>query len=81
MEAGRRARRWDVWRPTVSLCRQPTLHIDRLDMLNQAKFDIDRMTFEDANGLPLFQSPGLMAHTDRITGVTYIQICTRKGTR
>ena len=42
------------------------------DELNKIKFEIDRLAFEDNYGLPLFQSPGLIAHTDRVSGVTYM---------
>jgi len=42
------------------------------DALNKIKFEIDRLTFEDGYGLPLFQSPGLIAHTDRVQGITYM---------
>lgn len=58
--------------PKVTELTEKSQFMTDADELNQAKFDIDRMTFEDAYGLPLFQSPGLMAHTDRITGVTYM---------
>lgn len=42
------------------------------DDLNKIKFEIDRLAFEDGYGLPLFQSPGLIAHSDRVQGVTYM---------
>ena len=58
--------------PKVTELTEKSQFMTDADELNKAKFDIDRMTFEDAYGLPLFQSPGLMAHTDRITGVTYM---------
>ncbi|MBK9032346.1 MAG: sigma 54-interacting transcriptional regulator [Myxococcales bacterium] len=32
LDAGARDRRWTRWRPTVSLCRQPDLPIDRLEL-------------------------------------------------
>jgi peptide/nickel transport system substrate-binding protein len=32
----------------------------------------DTELFKDGYGLPLFQSPGLEAHTDRIAGITYM---------
>ena len=42
------------------------------DELNKIKFEIDRLAFEDGYGLPLFQSPGLIAYSDRVSGVTYM---------
>lgn len=34
---GKRANRWMKWRPTVGLCQQPDLPVDRLELLYQAK--------------------------------------------
>ncbi|POP42994.1 transcriptional regulator [Superficieibacter electus] len=34
---GKRANRWVKWRPTVGLCQQPDLPVDRLELLYQAK--------------------------------------------
>lgn len=34
---GKRANRWTKWRPTVGLCQQPDLPVDRLELLYQAK--------------------------------------------
>ena len=38
LDAGKGGNRWEVWRPTVSLCQHEDLLIDRLDLLTQAKF-------------------------------------------
>ena len=35
--AGRGQRRWEKWRPTVGLCQQPDLLIDRLELLHDAR--------------------------------------------
>lgn len=37
-----------------------------------ANLQVDKLLFEARYGLPLFQSPGLEAHTDRISGVTFM---------
>ncbi|WP_430592543.1 ABC transporter family substrate-binding protein [Humidisolicoccus flavus] len=37
-----------------------------------AQIEIDTLTFEDAYGLPLFQSPGVLAYSDRLGGVEYM---------
>ena len=34
---GKRANRWNKWRPTVGLCQQPDLPIDRLELLYQPR--------------------------------------------
>lgn len=34
LDAGRGAKRWEGWRPTVSLCRQPDLMVRRLELLH-----------------------------------------------
>jgi transcriptional regulatory protein RtcR len=34
----RRAQRWDSWRPTVGLCQQEELVVDRLEILRQKRF-------------------------------------------
>jgi transcriptional regulatory protein RtcR len=34
MDAGKWASRWDRWRPSVALCQQPELAIDRLDLIH-----------------------------------------------
>jgi len=36
--AGKAASRWEKWRPTVSLCQQETLVIDRLELLHPRRF-------------------------------------------
>ena len=33
---------------------------------------IDKLLFDNYYGLPLFQSPGVIAHSERVTGVTYM---------
>src|SRR5947209_2411125 len=38
VDAGSGPSRWQRWRPTVSLCRQPDLPIDRFELLYQKKF-------------------------------------------
>lgn len=35
---GKREKRWDKWRPTVSLCQQDDLVLDRLELLFQPKY-------------------------------------------
>ena len=35
--AGRGQRRWEKWRPTIGLCQQPDLLIDRLELLHDAR--------------------------------------------
>ena len=37
-----------------------------------ANIQVDKLVFESFYGLPLFQSPGLEAHTDRVKGVTFM---------
>lgn len=37
LDAGHAARRWETWRPTVSLCQQEDLALDRLDLLCQIR--------------------------------------------
>ena len=39
LDQARGAGRWGAWRPTVSLCRQTNLRVDRLELLHQNKFD------------------------------------------
>jgi len=36
LDAGLRDKRWDKWRPTVAVCQQPELHVDRFELLVQA---------------------------------------------
>ncbi|HKS16854.1 MAG TPA: RNA repair transcriptional activator RtcR [Planctomycetota bacterium] len=38
LDQGQGPHRWDRWRPTVDLCRQEDLVVDRLDLLHQKKF-------------------------------------------
>lgn len=40
--------------------------------VEEASFEVDRLVFESYYGLPLFQSPGIEAHTDRVKGVTFM---------
>lgn len=42
------------------------------DAIVKAHQDVDKLLFDNFYGLPLFQSPGVIAHTDRIAGVTYM---------
>lgn len=37
-KGGKRARRWNRWRPTVSICQQETLTVDRLVLLYQPSY-------------------------------------------
>ncbi|WP_375383850.1 ABC transporter family substrate-binding protein [uncultured Microbacterium sp.] len=37
-----------------------------------ANIKVDKLLFDNYYGLPLFQSPGVEAHTDRISGVTFM---------
>ncbi len=46
-----------------------TLDTDKIDELT---IEADTQLFGDGYGLPLFQSAGLEAHTDRIEGITYM---------
>lgn len=46
-----------------------TLDLDKIDELT---IEADGQLFADAYGLPLFQGPGLEAHTDRLSGVTFM---------
>ncbi|CAM2139441.1 DNA-binding transcriptional activator RtcR [Pararobbsia alpina] len=39
LDLGRRARRWQKWRPTVSLCTQPDMPVDRLELLYPPDYD------------------------------------------
>ena len=34
---GKRANRWNKWRPSVALCQQPGLPVDRFELLYQAR--------------------------------------------
>jgi peptide/nickel transport system substrate-binding protein len=47
---------------------QTTLNASKLQSM---KTDIDKMTFDDAYGLPLFQLPGLFATNSTLKGVKY----------
>ncbi len=38
LDTGRGPERWERWRPTVSLCQQETLVVDRLELLHDLKF-------------------------------------------
>lgn len=42
------------------------------DTIEQLTIEADGQLFGDAYGLPLFQGPGLEAHTDRLQGVTFM---------
>ncbi|BBE70870.1 RNA repair transcriptional activator RtcR [Oharaeibacter diazotrophicus] len=46
LDAGRTDDRWQRWRPTVALCQQPGLFVDRLDLLVDPRNDVlaDRIT-------------------------------------
>jgi peptide/nickel transport system substrate-binding protein len=46
-----------------------TLDTDKIDELT---IEADTELFKDAYGLPLFQGPGLEAHTDRVQGITFM---------
>src|SRR5262245_39621484 len=37
LDLGKKADRWQTWRPTVSLCRQPDLVVKRFDLLHAAR--------------------------------------------
>lgn len=37
LDAGKKLKRWEKWRPTVALCQQPDLAIDRLELLHQTQ--------------------------------------------
>lgn len=39
LDVGRKSR-WNRWRPTVSLCRQPDLVVDRLELLHPPRFQV-----------------------------------------
>ncbi|EOL8942561.1 RNA repair transcriptional activator RtcR [Cronobacter dublinensis] len=36
-QRGKRANRWTKWRPSVALCQQPDLPVDRVELLHQAR--------------------------------------------
>ena len=39
---GKGSQRWNKWRPTLSLCQQPDLLIDRLELIHgEARWDTD----------------------------------------
>ena len=38
LDNGKFARRWEKWRPTISLCQQKSLSIDRFELLCQPDF-------------------------------------------
>jgi peptide/nickel transport system substrate-binding protein len=40
--------------------------------VEEANIKVDTLLFENYYGLPLFQSPGVEAHTDRVSGVTFM---------
>lgn len=40
--------------------------------VEKANLEVDKLIFEERYGLPLFQSAGIEAHTDRISGVTFM---------
>jgi transcriptional regulatory protein RtcR len=46
LDTGRTEERWQKWRPTVALCQQPGLFIDRLELLADRHADAlaDRVT-------------------------------------
>ena len=46
-----------------------TLDTDKIDKLT---IEADTELFKDAYGLPLFQSPGVDAYADRLSGITYM---------
>jgi len=46
-----------------------TLDTDKIDEMT---IEADTELFSDAYGLPLFQGPGLEAHTDRVEGITFM---------
>ncbi len=46
-----------------------TLDTDKIDELT---IEADTELFSDAYGLPLFQGPGLEAHTERVEGITFM---------
>ena len=39
LDSGSKDTRWEKWRPTVALCRQPGLHIDRLELITDRHAD------------------------------------------
>jgi peptide/nickel transport system substrate-binding protein len=41
------------------------------DALTKIEYQIDKQTFSDAYGLPLFQLPGVFANTSRVNGIEY----------
>lgn len=38
LDNGKGAARWEKWRPTVALCQQPALLVDRLELLHQPRY-------------------------------------------
>src|SRR5689334_13274597 len=37
LDLGKRADRWQTWRPTISLCRQPDLVVKRFELLHSGR--------------------------------------------
>jgi transcriptional regulatory protein RtcR len=37
LDAGKRDKRWERWRPSVALCQQPHLHVDRLELIHDIR--------------------------------------------
>jgi transcriptional regulatory protein RtcR len=46
LDRGSSAKRWESWRPTVSLCQQPELIVDRFELLHPAGFTSLAQTIE-----------------------------------
>lgn len=40
--------------------------------VEEANMQVDKLIFDNYYGLPIFQSPGVEAHTDRVSGVTFM---------
>lgn len=54
LDSGAKESRWEKWRPTVALCRQPGLHIDRLELITDRHSDglFDRVVEDIAEVSP-----------------------------
>jgi transcriptional regulatory protein RtcR len=52
LDTGRGPDRWEKWRPTISLCQQDTLVVDRLELLYQPKFtELGKLVAEDIHAV------------------------------
>lgn len=60
--------------PAIDECWQTIAHTTDSEEETQCGIVIDQQLFEDGASLPLFQHPGILAHTERLTGVVPMPI-------